>query len=77
MLGTLCWNFETWSEIGLASSRPIPVSTASSAIITASTASPRGKRARRSRATNGFSSSAISPPIMNSSSDPAGGRAST
>ena len=33
-----------------------------------STASPRGKRARRSSVTNGFSSSAISPATMNSSS---------
>ena len=35
--------------------------------ITASTASPRGKRARRSSETNGFSSSAIRPATMNSS----------
>ena len=33
-----------------------------------STATPRGKRARRSSVTNGFSSSAISPATMNSSS---------
>ena len=46
---------------------PIPVSVATRPIITIATAVPRGIRARCSTTTNGFSSSAISPAMMNSS----------
>ena len=65
--GTFFWNADTWSATGLASRKPIPTTTRITVAITASTATPRGKRARRSSATNGFSSSAISPATMNSS----------
>ena len=62
------WKPETWSEIGLASRKPTPDERPRpGAIITIATAAPRGMRARCSSATNGFSSSAISPAMMNSS----------
>ena len=66
--GTLRWNAVTWSATGFASRTPIPTTSRTTHSITDSTASPRGKRSRRSSVTNGFSSSAISPATMNSSS---------
>ena len=67
MSGTLRWNADTWSAIGLESTKPIAVTTRTTHTITVSTASPRGKRRRRSSVTNGLSSSAISAATMNSS----------
>ena len=46
----------------------MPVTKQTMDSITTRTATPRGKRARRSTITNGFSSSAMSAPMMNSSS---------
>ena len=71
--GRRCWKLETWSEIGLASRKPSPISSASTVTITIPTAAPRGMCACCSSATNGFSSSAISPAMMNSSRIVAGG----
>src|SRR5918911_712210 len=39
--GTWCWKEETWSETGLESRKPMPVSTASTPTITIATGSPR------------------------------------
>ena len=72
MSGTLRWNADTWSATGLESRKPIAVTASTTHAITVSTASPRGKRARRSSDTNGFSSSAISAATMNSSTIGAG-----
>src|SRR5918994_137139 len=70
--GTLSRNDDTWSEIGLATSSTIVVSSATTPSITISTARPRGAPARRRRPTNGFSSSATIAPMMNRSSTRAG-----
>jgi hypothetical protein len=64
--GTLSRNADTWSASGLASSTPTPVTKQTMHSITIKTATPRGTPARRSTITSGFSSSAMSAPMMNS-----------
>jgi hypothetical protein len=58
----------TWSLIGLASRKPMPVSAASRPITTIATAAPRGMCAFCTSATIGLSSSALRPAMTNSSS---------
>ena len=62
--GTVSENFEAWSPIGSASTATIAPRTTISVRNTHSTATPRGKRARWSITTNGFSSSATSAATM-------------
>ena len=68
ILGTLSRNAETWFATGSASSTPSAGDGEHSTRNTVPTAAPRGKWARRSNVTNGLSSSAISPAMMNTSS---------
>jgi hypothetical protein len=62
--GTVLENFDAWSPIGSAITAITPPTTKISVRNTHRTARPRGKRARWSITTNGFSSSATSAATM-------------
>ncbi len=67
MLGRLCAKVVTWLEIGFASRTPMPATTRKKSRYTSSTAKPRGTPDRRTSATSGLSTSAISPATRNRS----------